>query len=81
MAGDVIFLHPPVTLRRLLDEARRAQGPITEYPIAPMGLFSMSAYLEDNGFDSEIVNVALWKILNPEKYVSELIESLDAIIN
>ena len=80
MAGDVVFLHPSVTLRRLLDEAQRAQGPITEYPIAPMGLFSMSAYLEDNGFNSEIVNVALWKILNPEKYVSELIESLDAKI-
>lgn len=77
---DVTFLHPPVTLRRLVDEARRARGKTAEYPIAPMGLFSMAAELEDAGFDVEIVNVALWKILNPESRVQELLESTEAAI-
>jgi radical SAM superfamily enzyme YgiQ (UPF0313 family) len=80
MTKSFIFLHPPVTLRRLSEEINQAKGRVSEYPIVPMGLFSMASRLEEEGFETRIVNVSLLKLLNPEKKVEELIKDLDAAI-
>ncbi|MBO3801664.1 MAG: radical SAM protein [Thermoproteota archaeon] len=80
MKKSFIFLHPPVTLRKLSEELNKAKGNVSEYPLVPMGLFSMASRLEEEGFETKIVNVSLLKLLNPEKKVEELIEGLDATI-
>lgn len=80
MTNSFIFLHPPVTLRKLSEELSQAKGRISEYPIVPMGLFSMTSRLEEEGFETRIVNVSLLKLLNPEKKVEELVKDLDATI-
>lgn len=60
------------------DELEATAGRTAEFPIVPMGLFSMAANLEDHGFRSEIANISLWKILNPNTEIKEAIRELDA---
>jgi len=78
---DVAFLHPPAILSKppLLKRLRfRRPPPPTQYLIMPMGLFSISALLEDNGFKVRLFNLGLEAILGSRP--KELIKHLEADI-
>ena len=71
---DVALIHPPVDSVPL----SASKGPASEYPLMPMGLFSMAEYLERNGFEVRVVNLALERLLNPHAGLRQLLAGLDA---
>jgi B12-binding domain/radical SAM domain protein len=83
---DVLFIHPPV----VYDFRKRPffPGPlaetVTHYTTVliaiPIGLISMSEYLERNGYKVKIVNIGEEMVLKPEFNVREFIKKTEAKI-
>lgn len=71
---DVALIHPSVDTEPL--SAGKTQT--SEYPLMPMGLFSMADYLERNGFSVKVINLALERLLNPHAGLRRLLTGLDA---
>jgi radical SAM superfamily enzyme YgiQ (UPF0313 family) len=71
---DVALVHPPVDTQPLSS----AEGQTSEYPLMPMGLFSMADYLERSGFSVRVVNLALERLLNPGAGLRQLLAGLEA---
>jgi len=68
------LIHPPVDTVPL----SASRGRTSEYPLMPMGLFSMAEYLERNGFEACVINLALERLLNPHAGLRQLLAGLDA---
>ena len=75
---DVLFIHPPMETTSY--EASIRRGATSEYPIVPMGLFTMADCLERAGFSVKIVNLSLERLLQPPVSVERMIRDLHARI-
>lgn len=76
LVGKVLIVHPPVDVTPLAE----SKGPSSEYPLMPMGLFTMADYLERNGVEADLVNLALERMLNPSSTLERIIKGLEADI-
>jgi len=72
--ADIVLIHPPVDTVPL----STSKSQTSEYPLMPMGIFSMADYLERNGFEVRVINLALEKLLNPHVGLRQLLAGLEA---
>lgn len=72
--GRVLLVHPPVDVSPLAS----GRQPSSEYPMMPMGLFTIAEYLARNGVDVKLVNLALERILRPTASAPQLLKGVDA---
>ncbi len=73
---DVELIHPPV------DVAAIAGGkqPSSEYPLMPMGLFSIADYLDRLGVEVKVTNLALERLTHPYAPLRKLLAKPEAKI-
>ncbi|MEM2677978.1 MAG: cobalamin-dependent protein, partial [Thermofilaceae archaeon] len=72
----ILLVHPPADVTPLA----RSRRPKSEYPMMPMGLFTIADYLARNGVEVRLVNLALERILYPHADVRQLLKGYDADI-
>ncbi|MEM0226089.1 MAG: radical SAM protein [Thermofilaceae archaeon] len=72
----ILLIHPPADVTPLA----RSRRPKSEYPMMPMGLFTIADYLARNGVEVRLVNLALERILHPHADVHQLLKGYDADI-
>jgi len=81
---DVVFLHPPawVSRQRLgkLLNVFRGKRRLNEYPIMPVGVFSLASCLDKEGFQTKIINLGLEQCLDPSFNLDKKIKSTVADI-
>jgi len=76
---DVVFVHPPASTDKILHFnffKRKDRDTTSEFSIIPMGLFSMASCLEDLGYSTKIIDLALEKAMQPQKSNKELINAM-----
>jgi len=81
---DVAFFHPPAyvthqPLSKLVGLFMKKRL-FNKYPIMPMGLFSLASCLDENGFQTRIVNLGLEQCLNPSFNLKGKVKSISADI-
>ncbi|MFX1375817.1 MAG: cobalamin-dependent protein [Promethearchaeota archaeon] len=72
---DVIFIHPPRTLKPHYGD--NARIPRTSFIFLPMGVFAIADYLETEGFGVQIINYPLEQYLNRDWSLSEYLKTID----
>jgi len=72
---DVLFLHPLTTFRKYLINTPYLPS---HYPMLPMGLFSLAAILEKEGYQVRIINIGLEVLLQESFDVENFVRSIDA---
>lgn len=79
---DVLFLHPPRVFkgfwRKLNEKPEQKMRP--QFCFVPMGLFSLAADLDEQGYDVSIVNLGIEQDLNRFFNVKRYIRSVNAKI-